>query len=42
MKQILENNIISLVCILIAAALAILSKDGWGWFMLLAIIFGRY
>lgn len=38
MKQTIVKNICSFVCAIIAGILAFYGKDGWGWFIFLAIV----
>ena len=38
MKQTIVKNTCSFVCVIIAGILAFYGKDGWGWFIFLAIV----
>jgi hypothetical protein len=35
-------NLIPLVCVIIAAGLAMYEKAGWGWFLFVAVCFMAY
>lgn len=39
--MIIATNAVSIVCIAIAAVLAIQEKDGWGWFLFVAVLAGQ-